>query len=91
MEMKGGRVSGPRDIVTEMIKNGGPTLLNKILTLTHQIIPTEWKICYISSLYKEGDKQDSNSYSGLNVTSTMSRLWGKIMQKRIKQQIDKVI
>jgi len=41
--------------------------------------PQQWKVAYISSIHKKGSKKDCANYSGISVTSVMSRLYGKIL------------
>lgn len=95
-EMKNGRSAGPGDIPAELIKNGGKTLINRLrhlmnLCMTQKKTPDEWKVCLITSLFKKGNRKDPNSYRGLSVTSTMSRLWAKIIHKRLRMEVQGLI
>lgn len=42
----------------------------------------------MSSLHKEGDKQQCENYKGITVTPTSSRLYGRILQDRIEIEYD---
>ena len=95
-ELKNGRAPGPGGIVADLIKNGGISLWKRIRELFNHCLeqrktPKEFKQGYITSLYKKGDKKDPDNYRGLCVTSTLSRLWAKILQKRLREEVgDKI-
>lgn len=91
-EMKSGRSPGPGNIAVELIKCGGTALVDRIAKLMNtclqqQRIPLEWKTSHMVALYKKGDRRDPNSYRGLSINCTFSRLFGKIIQKRLRQNI----
>ncbi|KAF2896714.1 hypothetical protein ILUMI_09461 [Ignelater luminosus] len=91
-EMKTGKLPGPGDIMVELIKNRGRALTERIRQLMNGCmkqhkVPEEWKIGYISSLYKKGNRKDLNKYRGLSVTSTLSRLWAKTLNNRLREEI----
>lgn len=95
-EMKNGRSPGPGDIPAELYKYGGEALLVRLkdfmnLCLTQQKTPKEWKECHICSLFKKGNRKDPNCYRALSVTSSLSRLWGKLIQKRLRHEIGTAI
>lgn len=92
-EMKNGRAPGPGDIPAELIKYGGLVLTERLrylmnLCLRKHKTPKEWKESIISSVFKKGDRKDPNNYRGISVTATISRLWGKIVQKRIRKEVE---
>ena len=94
--MKSQRSPGPGDISAELLKNGGPVLLERLrhlmnLCLHQTKTPKEWKTCYISSLFKKGDRKNLNNYRGISVVSTMSRLWGKLILNRLRTDTEGVI
>jgi len=64
-------------------------ILNNIINrfINGHLIPKEWKVAYISSIYKKGSKKDPpNSYRGISVTSAMSRLYDKVLNSLIKKE-----
>jgi len=74
-----------------MLKHG-PDKLIKMLTwvinrwLIGEETPQQWKVAYISSINKKGSKKDCSNYSGISVTSVMSRLYGKILTDLIEEE-----
>ena len=74
--IKNRKALGIDNITVELIKNGGPELLQRISDLLIQIwgqetMPEEWEIGIIRSIFKKGDCRDCNNYRGntlLNVT-----------------------
>ncbi len=91
-EMKNGKAAGPGNIPIELIKNG-PTILLEILTeicnkcmIGKEDIPEDWNLAYISSLHKKGDKKLCKNYRGISVLSSMGRLYGRLIKKRIEDQ-----
>jgi hypothetical protein len=89
MRMKNGRAAGPRDITIELIKSGGQKLLEMITILLNKIIngekiPEEWKVAIITSIRKNGDKRKCENYRGMSVTSTFSRIYGRILAKLVE-------
>jgi len=58
--MKNGKALGIDNITVELIKNGGPELLQRIFELLLQIwdqerMPDEWEIGIICPIFKKGD------------------------------------
>jgi len=47
--------------------------------LNEQLILNQWKVAYISSMYKKRYKKDSSNYRRISVTSKMSRLYSRIL------------
>lgn len=91
-ELKNARATGPGNISAELIKYGSDTLLIRLknlfnLCIEQQKIPKEWKISYISSIFKKGNRKDPNCYRGLSVTCTLSRLWGKIILNKLRTEV----
>ena len=94
--MKNGKSSGPGGISVELIKYGGDRLKERIRKLIDRVIkcckiPKEWKISHISSIYKKGDRRDPKNYRGISVNGTLSRLFSKVLQKRLQKEcIEKI-
>ena len=81
--MKNGKPSG------ELVIGGGDRLKERIRNLIDRVIncckiPKEWKISHIPSIYKKGDRKDSETYRGISVNGTLSRLFSKVLQKRLQ-------
>lgn len=89
MDLKNGKASGPEGICAEMLKNGTDKLHNNLTFIINNClnghpVPEPWKEAYISSIHKKGDKTNCNNYRGISVTSTMSRLYGRILRNLIE-------
>lgn len=90
--MKTGRAPGPGDIPVDLIKAGGRALIKRICDLINTCcqkvqVPSEWKVAYITSLFKKGNRNDPGCYRGISVTGTLSRLLGKWIQIKLRQEI----
>lgn len=90
--MKSGRAPGPGNIPVELLKAGGPILIERITKLIsnccQQIkIPSEWKTAHLVSIFKKGNRKDPNCYRGLSVICTFSRLFGKVIHEQIRIDI----
>ena len=91
-KMKNGRSSGPGNINIELVKYGGKKLQYRLTNLMNACceqlqIPQEWKISFITSIFKKGNKRDPNCYRGLSVNNSISRLFTKILQEKVRQDI----
>jgi len=89
MRLKAGRAAGPGDIPIKLIKNDGQKLLEMITILLNKIIngekvPEEWKVVIITSIHKEGDKRKCENCRRISVTSTFSRIYGRILAKLVE-------
>jgi len=91
MRMKTGRTAGPGDIPIDLIKRGGQSLLEMITILLNKIInaeegPESWKSAIITSIHKKGNKRKCENYRGISVTSTFSRICGRILAKLVESE-----
>ena len=57
-------------------------LFNKIINGGK--VPEEWKFAIITSRAKKGDKRKCENYGGISVTSTFSRIYGRILAKLVE-------
>ncbi|XP_044757762.1 uncharacterized protein LOC123315921 [Coccinella septempunctata] len=91
--LKQGRSCGPEGIYAELIKNGTKKLFHLLTTIFSRYIngedvPDAWKQAYISSIHKKGKKDVCSNYRGISVTSTLSRLYGRLLRTLIEKEID---
>lgn len=92
-KLKNHRAGGPGGIPAELIKNGTDKLLRLITQLFQKClngeeIPEEWRVGYLISIYKKGDRQKCENYRGIAVTATFSRLYGRILKDLIEEEIE---
>jgi len=59
-------------------------LLNKIIN--GEKLPEEWKVAIITSTHKKEDKRNCLNYRGITVTSTFSRIYGRILAKLVESE-----
>ena len=91
------KAAGPGNIPAELLKNAPQKLYKMIAQLfticanEHtRIIPKEWKIAHITPIFKHGDRKNCDNYRAISVTSTFSRLFGRIVRDLIETEyIDK--
>jgi hypothetical protein len=74
-----------------LINSGGQKLLEMITILLNKIIngdkvSEEWKIALITVIHKKADKRKCESYRGVSVTSTFSRIYGHILVKLVESE-----
>lgn len=92
-EMKNGKAPGYDKITAEMIKNMGERGTQKLLEIFNKVweeekIPKDWEIGLIVPIYKKGDNKDCNNYRGITLLSTIMKLFEKIMEKRLRKEIE---
>lgn len=90
--MKNNKAAGPGGMPIELIKNSPIVTVEAIARLFTDCleggeVPEEWKIAYVSSIHKKGSKMKCENYRGISVTSSMCRLYGRILKSRIEKQI----
>lgn len=88
---KNNRSPGPGSIPIELIKNAPIVTIESLAGIFTECIrggevPGEWKLSYISSIYKKGDRKNCGNYRGISVLSSIGRLYGRILTKRLEQQ-----
>ena len=81
--LKGSTSCGDGGVPAELLKSGTEKLyefLRQIFErcLNGEEIPSDWKIGYISAIYKEGKKDEYENYRGITVLNIFSQLYGKI-------------
>jgi len=60
------------------------TLLNTIIN--GERVPEECKVAIITSIHKKGHKRKCENYRGILVTSTFSRICGRILAKLVESE-----
>lgn len=92
-EMKNKKAAGPGNISSELIKYGPSILWEKLANLFNkfmlegQEIPQDLRLSHISSIFKKGDKKNCNNYRGISVTSSLGRLYGRLLKQRIEKEM----
>jgi len=50
------------------------------------LIPKEWKIAHITSIFEHSERKNCDNYRAISVTSTFSRLFGRIVRDLIETE-----
>lgn len=83
-KIKNGQSLGPGNIPVELLKAEGLCLVQII---AKPEVPSEWKKTYLILICKKGNRKNPNCYVGLSVNCSISRLYGKIIQRKINVNI----
>ena len=90
MELKNGKSVGWDEIPNEFLKYGGRMLDKALREIMDKItdeeyIPKSWKEDKLIMIYKKGDKNKCENYRGLSISSNISKLYSRIIQKRVAE------
>jgi hypothetical protein len=77
------RANGPGRIPTELIKHGTEKLFEMLRDMFEKCInggntPDDWKIAYVTPIYKKGKRNNCNNYRGISVTVHSVKLMGML-------------
>ena len=94
--LKGGKAGGKNGVLPEMFKVCGPTLLERLMQLFHQIwacgeVPQEWRDALIVPIPKKGDLSVCDNWRGISLLDIGGKLFGKIIQKRLQEVAEEVL
>jgi hypothetical protein len=86
--MKNGKAPGIDNITMELIKNGGPELLQRIFDLLLQIVdqesmPEEWEIGIIFPIFKKGDRRECSNYQGITLLNITYKIFTCLIYNRL--------
>lgn len=87
-KMKNRKSPGQDDIPNELLKYGGPCLIQQLTSLIQKIIyqhriPDEWRTSTTILMFKRGDKKLPSNYRGINLLSTTLKLTTKVITNKI--------
>jgi hypothetical protein len=88
--MKNWEAPGIENITTELIKNGGPELLQKIFDLLLQIwdqgiMPEEWEIGIICPIFKKAERRECSNCRGINLLNTTYKISTCLKYNRLEK------
>jgi hypothetical protein len=86
--MKNWKAPGIDNITVELIKDGGPELLQKIFELLLQIweqerVPEEWDIEIICPIFKKGDSIECSNYRGITLLNVIYKIFACLIYSRL--------
>lgn len=87
-KMKNNKSPGADGIPAEVLKEGGPVLLEHIHTLLIKIwkkeeIPAQLRDALVISLFKKGDKTECGNYRGISLLSTVGKALARVLANRL--------
>ena len=92
-QIKSNKSPGLDNITNNMIKTSQSALLKcyqKIFNacLSQSIYPHKWAEGYITPLYKANDMHDPGNYRGLTITSSIGKLFNRVLNSRLDKFLD---
>ena len=92
-ELKSQKAAGPDMIIGELLKFATDEIKPFFVTFFNYIFdrgiyPENWTESIILPLYKKGDINDPSNYRGISLSDISSKVYGKIINKRIQQWVD---
>lgn len=87
------KATGPDRIKNEILKifanELSPALTDLFnLIMEEEKIPCQWRIVDLILLHKKGDKSDTRNYRPLSLSSSVSKIFSKVIKNRCYQQLD---
>ncbi|XP_062862816.1 uncharacterized protein LOC134324867 [Trichomycterus rosablanca] len=87
-KMRNNKAAGPDGIPAEVLKKGGPDLLEHIHALLLKIweeekIPARLRDALIVPIFKKGDKADCGNYRGISILSTTGKALARVLANRL--------
>ena len=75
-------------IVNEMLKYGGPAILDMLAGLVEtlwstELVPGHWRAGDIVNIFKKGDKKDPGNYKGITLLNMVGKLYTKVIDSRL--------
>jgi hypothetical protein len=94
--IKNGKAPGTDNITVELIKNGGPELLQRIFNLLMQIwdqerMPEEWEIGIICQIFKKGDRTDCSNYRGITLLNSTYKIFSCLIYNRLAKYLEQTL
>ncbi|KAL3275471.1 hypothetical protein HHI36_020231 [Cryptolaemus montrouzieri] len=85
--------SSPGNVPAELVKYGTDELYEHLRKLFQSCIngaeiPKEFKTSVISPIYKKGSRSTCDNYRGIAFTSSISKIYGKILKIRIEKEYE---
>ena len=71
--------------LAEHISNPITQLLNK--TIKNQVIPTDWKMAFISPIFKKGSRNIASNYRPISLTCILCKLMEKFIRAKIMEHL----
>ena len=94
--MKTGRAPGADGIPVELLKLGGDTVVQRLLSLASVVweqekVPEDWTKQLDIPLHKKGSFQDCDNYRGIALLSVPGKVFCKVIQSRMADRVNQVL
>ena len=95
-EMQRCRDPGADVIHTEIIKRGGPKLLETLTIIIRKAweegkVPQDWKDAQLVTIFKKGDRRVCGNYRGISLLSIPGKVFARVLLNRLLAQIDQFL
>ncbi|KAI5722002.1 hypothetical protein M8J76_002173 [Diaphorina citri] len=92
-EIKKEKAAGDDGITNELIIYGKESIIPKLTKIFNRIlyeceIPKQWKISKIILIFKKGSREDISNYRPISLSSTIYKVFVKIIQQRLRKKIE---
>ena len=87
-KLKNHKARTEEGIVNEMLKYGGPAVLDMLAGLMEtlwstELVPGHWRAGDIVNIFKKGDKKDPGNYRGITLLNMVGKLYTKVIDSRL--------
>ena len=91
--MQRGKAAGEDQVTSDLLKDGGEIMLEKLATLYTKClstgrIPESWKNANIILIHKKGDVKDLKNYRPISLLSVVYKLFTKVIANRINTTLE---
>jgi hypothetical protein len=86
--LKNNKAAGVESVAAELLKNGGPNLVDALHALiqqawTSETLPRSWTEGVLCPVYKKGDKLDCKNYRRICLLNVAYKVFTKILYDRL--------
>ena len=93
-KLKNNKSTSFDSIGNEMLKTGGKIIADALLLLFNSVLeagifPKAWKTSIMQIIHKSGTKTDPNNFRGICVSSSLGKLFNKLLRARLEIYCEK--
>jgi len=94
--LKGRKAPGEDSIMSELLKQGGSTVMLRIKQLINKVwkeetIPKPWQVSVLCPIYKKGDVMECKNYRGISLLNTSYKVLSNIILNRLKPYAKEIV
>ena len=95
-QLKGIRLktaSGPDEIPASFLRHAPPSMVAYVAEVfnaswEHGVFPTQWKLAKAFTIFKKGDRSDPSAYRVISITSTIARVFERVVKCRMTEYLE---